>query len=97
MKPRISLTTACEYRLPIPKVGLEPTLPCGKRILNPSRLPIPPLRRLNHYIEQWAPQTLETSKRKVCRQTIARAAPDSVRWACSLAESPARRLGRSKA
>ena len=28
----------------IPKVGLEPTLPKGNRILNPARLPIPPLR-----------------------------------------------------
>ena len=28
----------------MPEEGLEPTLPCEKRILNPSRLPIPPLR-----------------------------------------------------
>lgn len=27
----------------VPEVGFEPTLPCGKRILSPSRLPIPPL------------------------------------------------------
>src|SRR3954453_8176784 len=30
----------------MPKVGLEPTLPEGNRILSPARLPIPPLRRL---------------------------------------------------
>ena len=29
----------------VPKVGVEPTLPYGNRILNPARLPIPPLRR----------------------------------------------------
>lgn len=28
----------------VPKVGLEPTRPCGHWILNPARLPIPPLR-----------------------------------------------------
>ena len=32
-----------EWR-PVPVRGIEPPLPCGKRILNPSRLPIPPLR-----------------------------------------------------
>ena len=46
-----------EYLFPfdyllIPEVGLEPTRPCGQRILNPSRLAIPPLRlvygRLRH-------------------------------------------------
>ncbi len=30
----------------VPKVGLEPTLPCGNRILSPARLPISPLRLL---------------------------------------------------
>jgi hypothetical protein len=29
----------------VPKTGLEPVRPCGRRILNPLRLPIPPLRR----------------------------------------------------
>ena len=29
----------------LPEVGLEPTRPCGHGILNPARLPIPPLRR----------------------------------------------------
>lgn len=28
----------------VPKVGVEPTLPHGNRILNPARLPVPPLR-----------------------------------------------------
>ena len=28
----------------MPKVGLEPTRPCGHRILSPARLPVPPLR-----------------------------------------------------
>src|SRR3954451_8564060 len=28
----------------MPKVGIEPTLPEGNRILSPARLPIPPLR-----------------------------------------------------
>jgi hypothetical protein len=27
----------------VPEVGLEPTRPCGHWILNPARLPIPPL------------------------------------------------------
>ena len=30
----------------MPEVGLEPTLCCHNGILNPARLPIPPLRRL---------------------------------------------------
>jgi hypothetical protein len=29
--------------IPVPEVGLEPTHPCGHWILNPARLPIPPL------------------------------------------------------
>src|SRR5438067_13160443 len=29
----------------MPKVGVEPTLPEGTRILSPARLPVPPLRR----------------------------------------------------
>jgi hypothetical protein len=28
----------------VPKVGIEPTLPVGNRILSPARLPVPPLR-----------------------------------------------------
>ena len=30
----------------VPKVGIEPTLPEGNRILSPARLPVPPLRRV---------------------------------------------------
>ena len=30
----------------VPEVGLEPTRPCGHWILNPARLPIPPLWQL---------------------------------------------------
>ncbi len=33
----------------LPEVGLEPTRPCGHGILNPARLPIPPLRRSQFY------------------------------------------------
>lgn len=29
-------------KLVVPGEGLEPSRPCGQRILNPSRLPIPP-------------------------------------------------------
>ena len=32
------------YLQRVPEVGLEPTRPCGHWILNPARLPIPPLR-----------------------------------------------------
>ena len=31
----------------LPKEGLEPSLPCENGILNPARLPIPPLRRVS--------------------------------------------------
>ena len=34
------------FRLAVPKEGLEPSRPCGHWILNPTRLPIPPLRLL---------------------------------------------------
>ena len=37
-KPRVLCVSS------VPEVGLEPTQPCGHRILNPARLPIPPLR-----------------------------------------------------
>lgn len=37
----------CFTRHSVPKTGLEPVRPCGRRILNPLRLPIPPLRRSN--------------------------------------------------
>ena len=29
----------------VPEEGIEPSLPCENRILNPARLPIPPLRQ----------------------------------------------------
>ena len=35
--------------LRVPEVGLEPTRPCGHWILNPARLPIPPLRQDSEY------------------------------------------------
>src|SRR5437764_12043482 len=35
-------------RLAMPKVGIEPTLPGGNRILSPARLPVPPLRLALH-------------------------------------------------
>ena len=31
----------------VPEVGLEPTRPEGQRILNPPRLPVPPLRLIS--------------------------------------------------
>ena len=31
----------------MPGTGIEPVLPCGKRILSPLRLPVPPPRRQN--------------------------------------------------
>ena len=41
----------------MPEVGLEPTRPCGHRILSPARLPIPPLRRAEpqHYTNVHSP------------------------------------------
>lgn len=36
----------------MPKVGLEPTRPCGHWILSPARLPIPPLRLVGGIIPQ---------------------------------------------
>src|SRR5262245_49320767 len=33
----------CGRRGVMPKVGIEPTLPEGNRILSPARLPVPPL------------------------------------------------------
>ena len=50
-KPRKTLVLspsdkACPPMRQLPEVGLEPTLCCHNGILNPARLPIPPLRRL---------------------------------------------------
>ena len=36
--------------LVVPREGLEPTLPCGKRILSPPRLPF---RHLGNFVEQY--------------------------------------------
>src|SRR5436190_17378865 len=51
--PTTRPSTASHSSLPIPallpryrlvaEVGLEPTRPCGHRILSPARLPVPPL------------------------------------------------------
>ncbi len=41
-EPRFSLVT--DEKILVPKAGLEPAHPLGRRILNPLRLPIPPLR-----------------------------------------------------
>ena len=54
-KPGTRMTTSARGRRPaspsggpppkwMPKVGIEPTLPEGNRILSPARLPVPPLR-----------------------------------------------------
>lgn len=40
-RPRSPIDVECAYL--VAEVGLEPTRPCGHRILNPARLPIPPL------------------------------------------------------
>ena len=47
-KPAVLATSSndCQPKSLLPEVGLEPTRPCGHGILNPARLPIPPLRRL---------------------------------------------------
>ena len=34
----------------VPEEGVEPTRPCGHRILSPARLPVPPLRRMKSII-----------------------------------------------
>src|SRR5579884_1540237 len=43
-----SVTTGCLVRptAPVGEGGLEPPRPCGHRNLNPARLPIPPLARV---------------------------------------------------
>jgi hypothetical protein len=33
----------------VPRVGIEPTLPEGNGILNPTRLPIPPPRQIQEH------------------------------------------------
>ena len=43
----------------VPVVGVEPTRYCYLRILSPTRLPIPPYRRLIHSsITEWKNQVL---------------------------------------
>ena len=57
----------------VPEVGLEPTRPCGHWILNPARLPIPPLwQRKSANIEPNDPQTSKgASVRKRDHQILA--------------------------
>ena len=50
----------------LPKEGIEPSLPCGNGILNPARLPIPPLRLAGQYL------TVTVRKRKYIRQARSR-------------------------
>src|SRR5229473_2350888 len=38
--------TNCGLFTLVPEEGVEPTRPCGHRILSPARLPVPPLRRI---------------------------------------------------
>jgi hypothetical protein len=40
---RVTLTMG-NYRGVVPGIGIEPTRPCGHRILSPARLPVPPAR-----------------------------------------------------
>ena len=42
--PDKQISTNSGRKTPLPKVGIEPTLCCQNGILNPARLPIPPLR-----------------------------------------------------
>ena len=42
--PRHARTVTSGVSVEMPKVGIEPTLPGGNRILSPARLPVPPLR-----------------------------------------------------
>ena len=42
-KKRTCVHTQVLENTEVPEVGLEPTRPCGHWILNPARLPIPPL------------------------------------------------------
>ena len=41
----VSYTHLDVYKRQVPVVGVEPTRPCGQRILSPSRLPIPTHRQ----------------------------------------------------
>ena len=43
-----ALRPQAEEQCEVPKVGIEPTLPGGNRILSPARLPVPPLRLEKH-------------------------------------------------
>ena len=45
-----------EHRL-VPKVGLEPTRGCPHWILNPARLPVPPLRPIDRYQRHSSPRS----------------------------------------
>ena len=44
LHPDLHRGTVAELLTSLPEEGIEPSLPCGNGILNPARLPIPPLR-----------------------------------------------------
>ena len=44
MRPLLFRLAGSSTKAVVPEVGLEPTRPEGQRILNPPRMPIPPLR-----------------------------------------------------
>ncbi len=55
-KKDIELETRCPLSaFLVPKEGLEPSLPCENWILNPARLPIPPLRLITTNVLNIAP------------------------------------------
>jgi hypothetical protein len=42
-------------RFLVPEEGVEPTRPCGHRILSPARLPVPPLGHGDRISHGWSP------------------------------------------
>jgi hypothetical protein len=52
----------------VPREGLEPTLPCGKRILSPPRLPF---RHLGLLMDSWKRRRADSNRRMGVLQTPA--------------------------
>src|SRR5882672_750723 len=51
-RTRPNLMTKISGTKMVPGIGIEPTRPCGHRILSPARLPVPPARRNSRISQQ---------------------------------------------
>ena len=66
---------ACADSVDVPRGGLEPPRPRGQRILNPSRLPIPPPGQVQGFRKQNPPARFRVERCSIKRSSACSRAP----------------------